>query len=73
MSDSDAVTRAAAIALRNLSIDPLNKVVIGEQVMHKLVSRLPFGSRHQGITDSTTVTILCALIELVSESPENIR
>lgn len=73
VSESDAVTRAAATALRNLSIDPLNKAIIGELAMHKLVTRLPFGSRHHNMTDQTTIAIICALIELVAESPENVR
>ena len=41
--------------------------------MESLATRLPFGPRHIGLSDSTTIAILCALIELVTESPENAR
>ena len=45
----------------------------GQLAMSKLICRLPFGSHHQGMSEQTVVAVLCALIELVSESAENIR
>ena len=45
----------------------------GQIAMSKLICRLPFGSHHQGLSEQTVVAVLCALIELVSESAENIR
>jgi len=41
--------------------------------MEALTTRLPFGPRHIGLSDSTTIAILCALIELITESPENAK
>ena len=41
--------------------------------MDALTTRLPFGPRHIGLSDSTTIAILCALIELISESPQNAK
>ena len=41
--------------------------------MGALTTRLPFGPRHIGLSDSTTIAILCALIELISESPQNAK
>ena len=45
----------------------------GDQAMDALTTRLPFGPRHIGLSDSTTIAILCALIELISESPQNAK
>ena len=45
----------------------------GDQAMGALTTRLPFGPRHIGLSDSTTIAILCALIELISESPQNAK
>ena len=41
--------------------------------MDALTTRLPFGPRHIGLSDSTTIAILCALIELIGESPQNAK
>ena len=41
--------------------------------MEGLTTRLPFGPRHIGLSDSTTIAILCALIELITESPQNAK
>ena len=35
--------------------------------------RLPFGQNHLGISENTTVALLCCVTELCSESPENAR
>ena len=48
-------------------------LLLGEQAMEGLTTRLPFGPRHIGLSDSTTIAILCALIELITESPQNAK
>ncbi|CAI7996805.1 Catenin delta-2 [Geodia barretti] len=51
----DAVVRAGATCLRNLSTDPRNKASLGSLVIPAIIPRLPFGSNHLGISESTTV------------------
>ena len=45
----------------------------GDQAMDALTTRLPFSPRHIGLSDSTTIAILCALIELITESLQNAK
>ena len=54
-------------------IDVHSLRLLGDQAMDALTTRLPFGPRHIGLSDSTTIAILCALIELISESPQNAK
>lgn len=69
----DAVVKAAATALRNLSIDQRNKASIGVLVMTAIIPRLPFGSNHLGISEPTTIALLCLLMEICTNSPENAK
>lgn len=69
----DAVVKAAATALRNLTADPRNKASLGVIVMPSIIPRLPFGSNHLGISEPTTIALLCTLMELCLYSPENAK
>ncbi|XP_064385497.1 catenin delta-1-like isoform X2 [Halichondria panicea] len=69
----DAVVRAAAMALRNLAIDPRNKTSLGPQVIASVIPRLPYGSNHLGMSEETTISLLCCLMEVCTESTTNAR
>jgi hypothetical protein len=69
----DAVVRAGATALRNLATDPRNKASLGVLVVPAVVPRLPFGSNHLGISESTTVALLVLLMEICANSIENAK
>ena len=45
----------------------------GMIVILTIIPRLPFGSNHLGISEETTIALLCLLMELFIESVENAR
>ena len=45
----------------------------GKHATHDLVKRLPGGEGADGITDMTISGIVAAIVEIVTESPENSR
>lgn len=69
----DSVVRAAATTLRNLAVDQRNKVALGAQVITNIVPRLPLGTNHLGISEDTSVSLLCCLMELFTGGPENAK
>ncbi|KAK3753032.1 hypothetical protein QZH41_014998, partial [Actinostola sp. cb2023] len=74
-TDYDPTIRASAIALRNLSVDPENKRIIGEKGIGPLVNRIPQGNERgvRLVKDATVVSILCALFQLGKKSEKNAR
>ncbi|XP_071956366.1 catenin delta-2-like isoform X2 [Antedon mediterranea] len=72
--DKERVVKAVALALRNLSIDPRNKELIGKYAMRDLVSRLPGGGVNDTkLSDESTLAILTALLEVISKNMENAK
>ena len=94
----DSVVRAAATAIRNLSLDPRNKASLGEELdtctmpshysgcltnclsttsgilsLKSIIPRLPFATNHLGISEETTVALLCCLMELFDDNSDNAR
>ena len=45
----------------------------GMIVIPTIIPQLPFGSNHLGISEETTIALLCLLMELFIESVENAR
>ena len=41
--------------------------------LHSIVPRLPFASNHLGISEDSTVALLCCLMELFDENADNAR
>ncbi|XP_077979163.1 catenin delta-2-like [Glandiceps talaboti] len=73
--DSDRVVCAVSKALRNLSLDPRNKELIGKYAMRDLVFCLPGGPGEQAVkfTPTTTVAILNCLHEVILKNMENAK
>ncbi|XP_033126296.1 catenin delta-2-like isoform X2 [Anneissia japonica] len=72
--DKERVVKAVALALRNLSMDPRNKELIGKYAMRDLVSRLPGGGVNDTkLSDESTLAILTALQEVISKNMENAK
>ena len=46
---------------------------LGVLSLHSIIPRLPFASNHLGISEDTTVALLCCLMELFDENPDNAR
>ena len=69
----DTVVRAAATALRNLAAEPGSRTSLGALALPLLTPRLPFSSNHLGLSEQTSLALLCCLLELCSFSPENAR
>ena len=63
--EADRVVCAAATALRNLSMDPQSKDLIGKYAMKQLVQRLPEEGRPQRIPNSDET--ICAMEALIYE------
>ncbi|KAL5479579.1 hypothetical protein EMCRGX_G023120 [Ephydatia muelleri] len=72
-STHDMAVRTACLALRNLCNNSANKIAVGAQAIVNIVPRLPFGHNHLGISEHTTVALLCCLTKLCSKCPENSR
>ncbi|CAI5447841.1 unnamed protein product [Caenorhabditis angaria] len=65
----DFVVCAVATALRNLSIDPRNRELIGKYALRDLLEKLPEpGSRRIPVSDQTIGAILGILFEIVRSS-----
>ena len=45
----------------------------GVDVIPTIIPRLPFGSNHLGISEDTTIALLCLLMELSSDNVDNAR
>ncbi len=69
----DAVVRAAATTLRNLATDQRNRVLLGNTAISSIIPRLPLSTNHLGISEETSISLLCCLMELFSGSPENAK
>lgn len=69
----DTVVRAAATALRNLAADPRTKASLGALALPLLTPRLPFSSNHLGLSEQTSLSLVCCLMELCTFSPENAK
>ena len=52
--------------------DPL-PISLGVLSLNSLIPRLPFASNHLGISEETTVALLCCLMELFEENSDNAR
>lgn len=72
-SGHDPVVKAAATALRNLATDQRNKAALGVQTISNIIPRLPLSTNHLGISEDTSIALLCCLMELFSDSPENAK
>ena len=77
VDECDAVVNAAAIALRNLAIDPKNRDVLGGWAIKELVAVLPDPSeqttsrrRH---SDETLASVLAALNEIIRTNDTNAK
>jgi hypothetical protein len=77
VDECDAVVNAAAIALRNLAIDPKNRDVLGGWAIKDLVAVLPDPSeqitsrrRH---SDETLASVLAALNEIIRTNETNAK
>ncbi|XP_070565757.1 catenin delta-2-like isoform X8 [Ptychodera flava] len=73
--DNDRVVCAVSKALRNLSIDPRNKELIGKYAMRDLVFCLPGGPGEQATkySPSTIVAVLNCLHEVILRNMENAK
>ncbi|KAL8618746.1 hypothetical protein ACOMHN_015156 [Nucella lapillus] len=71
--DSDRVVCAAATALRNLTIDPTNKELIGKYSICQLVAWLPRDTRHSAnkSPDDLTCAVLATLYEVVRSNQDH--
>ena len=69
----DTVVRAAATALRNLAKDQRNRAILGARSISSVIPRLPLSTNHLGISEDTSVALLCCLMELFTDSPENAK
>ena len=47
--------------------------VAGVLSLHSIIPRLPFASNHLGISEDTSVALLCCLMELFDENSDNAR
>ena len=56
---------------KRLFDDPLP--IIGVLSLNSIIPRLPFASNHLGISEETTVALLCSLTELFEDNPDNAR
>ena len=45
----------------------------GVDVIPTIIPRLPFGSNHLGISEDTTIALLCLLMELSTDDINNAR
>jgi len=72
-SGHDTVVRAAALTLRNLVEDVRNRAAMGPQALANVLPRLPLGGNHLGISEETSVALLCCLMELFNNMPDNAR
>ncbi len=45
----------------------------GPQVIASVIPRLPYGSNHLGMSEETTISLLCCLMEVCTESTTNAR
>ena len=52
---------------------PLTLCCPGSLVIPAIIPRLPFGSNHLGISESTTVALLVLLMEVCANSSDNAR
>ncbi|EYC46294.1 hypothetical protein Y032_0402g808 [Ancylostoma ceylanicum] len=65
----DYVVCAVATALRNLSLDPRNRELIGKYALRDLIDKLPdAGARRPPISDQTIGAVLGILFEVVRSS-----
>lgn len=73
--DYDPTIRAAAIALRNLCVDPENKKAVGEKAVVHLVQRLPTGDEEKPrlVQDPTVASLLCAIFQLTNKNDKNAK
>ncbi|XP_072045066.1 catenin delta-2-like isoform X2 [Amphiura filiformis] len=73
--ENDRVVAAVARALRNLSVDPRNKELIGKYAMRDLVLRLPGGpprdNEQKQLSNDSLTAILNALHEVILRNAEN--
>ncbi|XP_019848879.1 PREDICTED: armadillo repeat protein deleted in velo-cardio-facial syndrome homolog isoform X2 [Amphimedon queenslandica] len=67
----DTVVRSVSTALRNLSIDETNKEIIGQYGIEGIIPRIPYGQNSLGISESTTISLLCTLMELCIDNYNN--
>ena len=77
VDECDAVVNAAAIALRNLAIDPKNRDVLGGWAIKELVAVLPdpteqTASRRRH-SDETLASVLAALNEIIRTNDTNAK
>ena len=70
--EADRVVCAAATALRNLSIDPQSKELIGKYAMRQLVQRLPEEGKAPRIpnADETISSLMALIYEVIKTSTE---
>ena len=47
--------------------------VIGLYGIQNIIPRLPYSQNNLGISEQTTISLLCALMELTLRNPENTR
>ncbi|KAK2566276.1 Catenin delta-2 [Acropora cervicornis] len=73
--DYDPTIRAAAIALRNLCVDPENKRSVGEKAMIYLAQRLPTGEEEMPrlVQDPTLASLLCTIYQLANKNDKNAK
>lgn len=69
----DTVVRSSATALRNIAVDHTNKLMIGTYAIQGIIPRLPYGQNSLGISEQTTIALLCTLMELCIGNPDNAR
>ncbi|ELT91930.1 hypothetical protein CAPTEDRAFT_228706 [Capitella teleta] len=72
--EADRVVCSAAMALRNLALDPRNKELIGKYAMTELCQKLPptdpLRLREYPVTDQTLCSVLVALYEVIKNNLE---
>jgi hypothetical protein len=66
----DTVVRTTSTALRNLSLNRSNRLVIGTYAIQGLIQRLPYGQNFLGISEETTISMLSTITELCSDNED---
>ena len=72
-TDNELIVKSASTALRFLSYDWHNKVLIGDYAMVHLVERLPGGKHCHGLNDACYQSLLSTINGLIQDCPDNIN
>ena len=72
-TDNELMIKSASTALRFLSYDWNNKLLIGDYALAQLVERLPGGKHCYGLNDACYQSILSTINELIQKCPDNIN